>query len=634
MKKFALCLMVLVALVVGQTSAQTYIVYRVAGAVTVGQNKQAVKVGDKLSPQAKLSIPYKGSLQLVNEESSERSILKNPGTGTLASMLKDTKNTVGKVTKQYLDYMLAQVVDGGKSVRVEHSDVATVTREMQKTVSGKGGEKSSDDDDFDDFMSEFDDEFEQFKFDVEREFEDFRDSVNYVFAEFMKKGWKEFDPKPAVPKPADEKVKPQVTNPDKQKAPVSTDRFWFRLKREKVVQAPKPKPQPVPIAPIKEEVNVDDDATVSCKLWGTDFTVHFNPKDAFTFKNLSPQTLSDAWVMLSSKKYNRLLRDCMDIRFEKQLGDWAYLLFLQEMSNACVGGGNEAVFLTAYLYCQSGYRMRLSKEDDKLAILFASEHQIYDHDYFSLDGQRFYLFNTKAKRISICNVPYPDEQSLSLVLNAQQKLDYERGGARTFTSVGYDGRYRDPKFTLTVNVNKHLIDFYDKYPSSVINNDYMTRWAMYANTPLEEEVKEQIYPALREYISGASKLEAVNRLLHFVQGFTYEYDDKVWGKDRAFFAEETLFYPSCDCEDRAILLSRFVRDLVGLPVALVHYPGHLAMAVKFSDSDKATGVYYQLDNDKFYVCDPTIMGWGADVGEPMDQFAKEQDVHLILLNNN
>jgi len=614
--------MMLIGLTVSQVEAQTFIVYRVAGNVTLGQNKQHVKVGDRLSPQAKLAIPYKAQLQLVNEESSERLILKNPGTGTLANMLKDSKNTVAKVTKQYLDYMLAQVVDGGKSVRVEHSDVATVTREMQKTVKGNN-KKDSDEDDF---MSEFDDEFDEFVFDINREFDNFRDSINYVYAEFIKHGWKEFDPKPAVKKPADQKVKPEVTKRDQPKE--STDRFWFRLKRNKVKKAPEPKPQPVPIAQVKEDTeDLDDETMVDCNLWGTTFSVHFNPKNAIRLKDLAPQTISDAWMTLSHKKYNRLLRDCMDIRFEKQLGDWAYLLFLQEVGNTCMGPGNEATLLAGYLYCQSGYRMRLSKDGDKLFILFASEHQIYDHDYFNLDGQRFYLFNTKANRISICNVPYPDEQSLSLVLNAQQKLNYQEGGARTFTSA------RNEDFKLNVNVNQHLIEFYDKYPSSIINDDYMTRWAMYANTPLEDEVKDQIYPVLRDYIQGVDKVEAVNRLLHLVQGFKYEYDEVVWGQDRAFFAEESLFYPACDCEDRSILLSRLVRDLLGMQVALVHYPGHLAMAVKFDDSDNATGVYYQIDDDKYYVADPTITGWGADVGEPMDIYKQEQDVNLIILKN-
>ena len=36
----------------------------------------------------------------------------------------------------------------------------------------------------------------------------------------------------------------------------------------------------------------------------------------------------------------------------------------------------------------------------------------------------------------------------------------------------------------------------------------------------------------------------------------YGYDDEIWGKDRLFFADETIHYPFSDCEDRAILFSR------------------------------------------------------------------------------
>ena len=88
---------------------------------------------------------------------------------------------------------------------------------------------------------------------------------------------------------------------------------------------------------------------------------------------------------------------------------------------------------------------------------------------------------------------------------------------------------------------------------------------MYANTPVEAEVKAQLYPQLEAQLKGLSQKEAVERILNWVQtGFEYEYDNKVWGHDRAFFAEETLFYPYCDCEDRSILLTRLVRDLLHL----------------------------------------------------------------------
>ena len=135
----------------------------------------------------------------------------------------------------------------------------------------------------------------------------------------------------------------------------------------------------------------------------------------------------------------------------------------------------------------------------------------------------------------------------------------------------------------------------------------MTRWAMYANTPLDSSIKQKLYPALAEAMDGKSYPEAADILLDFVQSaFVYEYDDKVWGGDRALFAEESLFYPYCDCEDRSILYSRLVRDLLGLDVILVYYPGHLATAVKFDEPLK--GDYIQLGSDKYLVCDPTYVG--------------------------
>ena len=132
--------------------------------------------------------------------------------------------------------------------------------------------------------------------------------------------------------------------------------------------------------------------------------------------------------------------------------------------------------------------------------------------------------------------------------------------------------------------------------------------------PLHEDVREQVMPLLAKSVRDRDEREAVSRLLNLVQtGFEYEYDEKVWGHDRPFFAEETLYYPFCDCEDRAILLSRLVRDLLGLRTLLVFYPGHLAMAVAFNE--KVEGDYIVCQGLRFVVCDPTYIG--APVGATM-----------------
>ena len=141
-----------------------------------------------------------------------------------------------------------------------------------------------------------------------------------------------------------------------------------------------------------------------------------------------------------------------------------------------------------------------------------------------------------------------------------------------------------------------------------------TKWRFYANVPASHNIRETVYPTLRQAIVGKSEHQAVNMLLNFVQtAFVYEYDEEVWGTDRSFFADESLYYPYCDCEDRSILFSRLVRDLMGLDVVLIYYPGHLATAVKFSSD--VTGDYITYQGDRYTVCDPTYIN--APVGMTM-----------------
>ena len=629
-RTFILCVLTALALIATRLSAQTYTVYRVIGKVTVQtpRGDKPVKPGDCLTANANVTIPYNGQIQLIDSQSSKKVVLKTPGSGKITTLSKDNRNSITDLTGQYLNYIIAQISDGGKSTRMEHSDVATVTRTMQVA------KKPLDEDDEWDLEAEFD----SFSEEVTNEYEAFRDEVNKEYAEFIKTGWKNFESTPGTPRPKDEHVAPVVKQRTSSDQPTTAS--FFR-KHKKVVKMEEPKPQPTPIAPIRETpVEVSETpvaqtptageapaaGTVSASVWGTTFTVRFNPADKLHLPDIQPNTLSEAWKKLATKNYNNLIRDCMDLRFEHHLGDWAYLQMLKQIGIACMGEGNEATLLMAYVYCQSGYRMRLCRDGQKLFMLFGSEHYIYDQDYFSIDGLFFYPFECEAGSISICNVPYPDEQSMSLAMHEQQLFDLDPTAVRTIVSERFPGE------KLTYSVNQHLIDFYNHYPTSTLNDDFMTRWAMYANTPMDENVKEQLYPELKKQLEGMTQLQAVNKLLNWLQtGYEYRFDEEVWGQDRAFFAEETLYYPYCDCEDRAILLSRLIRDLVGLKCVLVYYPGHLAMAVHFDEP--VSGTYYTLDDERYYVCDPTIVGWGAPVGECMEQFKDCTDVSLILLNN-
>ena len=197
---------------------------------------------------------------------------------------------------------------------------------------------------------------------------------------------------------------------------------------------------------------------------------------------------------------------------------------------------------------------------------------------------------------------------MCLALPRLPRLNDSEAPQRTLTSSRY------PQMKVEVSVNQNLLDFFDSYPNSYTDNNFMTRWALYANTPLDPAVAEKLYPALQALIGGKTQREAADMLLNWVQtALTYGYDDQVWGYDRAFFAEESLHYPFCDCEDRSILFTRLIRDLLHLKALLMYYPGHLATAIAFTDN--VPGDYVELRGTRYVVCDPTYIN--APVGHTM-----------------
>jgi len=463
---------------------------------------------------------------------------------------------------------------------------------------------------------EFRKNFDEFKWQAEQRYTDFRDEVNKKYAEFLKKAWTEYKTLPAIPKPKDETVPPVVRPKEDEGKPIDTKPVPI----EEVVAPPAPEPQPKPVAPIRERPK--ENKTLDFTFYGTPCKVRLSEGARFTLGDGSCQDMADAWEALSADGVcDNTIRDCLELRIRLRLSDWAYLNMLSRLAAKAFGDTNEATFFMAYLYCQSGYSMRLAQSEGKLYLLYSSKHAIYDTGYFSIGGVSFYPFNCDKDKMQVCEAEFPNEKPLSLLIPSAQSFACSASAARTLTSKRY------PNISVQVQVNKNLIDFYNTYPASEIDGNFMTKWAMYANTPMEKEVKENLYPALRKHISGMSEKDAVERLLNWVQtAFTYEYDDKVWGGDRAFFAEETLYYPYCDCEDRSILFTRIVRDLLGLDCILIYYPGHLASAVCFKE--QVSGDYILLNGKRFTVCDATYIG--APVGLTMPEMDNKAAKVILL----
>lgn len=452
----------------------------------------------------------------------------------------------------------------------------------------------------DDFYAQY----EKFSKHAKAEYEDYRAQCNAEYVKFLERAWKEYKVLPSIPRPKDEVVPPTIMpRQDKNKKQAK------EIPIENVVSPILSLPQPKPISPIYENDKVEE-KNFSFSYMGTTCEVRL-PKDLnIRMSGCESCMIATIWKQLATNAMDNTIRDFLALRLKMQLCDWAYLNLIDTFAKAFCGHGNEAVIMAAFIYSQSGYKMRLGRDCEKLYLLYGSKHGIYEKGYIVIEGINYYPLDDKVERMEISDFSFPQEQSMSLYIENAQKFTIRPSAKRKLASE----QYHD--VTIDSQVNLNLIQFYNTYPSSEVNGNFMTRWKMYADTPMDESVSQMLYPDIKNKIEGLSDVQAVNQILNWVQtAFQYEYDDKVWGHDRAFFAEETLYYPYCDCEDRAILFTRLVRDLLGLKCILVYYPGHLASTVCLKQ--QVNGDYISLDGDVYTICDPTYIG--APVGITMPE---------------
>ena len=512
--------------------------------------------------------------------------------------------------------------------------------------------------------------FEKARAEMHKDYDDFRKQALAEYSDFVRQAWKEFGAEPAVPAPKEEEILPQLApGADQETAswfgkqltklgsmfkkkgrkvpeqiqPAAQPKAQKKAEEKKPIEVAvqeviKPEPpikQPEPLAEVKEET-FRANSYMTFEVFGTQCKVRIGENCRFKLKDVSSDAVADVIRDEFPKpQFDNMLFDCLQERKRHDFSDWAYYQMLLALTRKFYGEGtNEAVLAQAFLYSQSGYKMRLAHDDSHLYMLAATRHFIYNKLFFSLDGDWYFMLDGKqSEKLSICQASFPKESSLSLKISAAQRLAMNPTGERTLTSR------KNPDFSFTIHSNKNYIDFLGTYPSSTVNNNFMTRWSMYANCPLDESIREQLYPQMKAKLAGKSELMAVQELLWWMHGnvdlegviqdsncFLYRYDEDVWGIDRAFFGEETLFYPYCDCEDRSILLSHLVRDVVGLDVVLVYYPGHLAMAVHFNEP--VEGDYVMCEGRKFIVVDPTYIG--SRVGETMPMVADEPTTVILL----
>ena len=457
-------------------------------------------------------------------------------------------------------------------------------------------------------------EYESFKQQARNEYSSFRKKANMEYAQFMEEAWKtmnahDAEDLPALPKP--------VTPFRADEAPVNNDMLLCEIETETLpkeavgspeasaMEAPVDYEQPEPIEPILPKF--DEDASIHpLYIYGSAFPFKFNKEKPLKLKNCTEKSVAKMWRKLATPYYDNIVAECLQQRKERNLCDWAYVKLTENVAaDYCGDDTNEAVVLQMYLLTQSGYQMRMARVDDRLTLLMGSKEKIFRYKYFILDGTKFYIIDRSLqnKPMDVFDKPFPGEQSMSLAVT-QPLLVLDKTEQKEFASARY------PDMKVNVAINRNLMDFFNDCPITA-------KWDYYSKASMSGLLKQSMYPALREILEGKDELTKVNMLLDFVQnGFDYETDGDQFGYERPLYPDECFYYPYCDCEDRSILFSCLVRELVGLDVVLLDYPNHIAAAVHFNQEVK--GDYLMVDGVKYVISDPTFIN--APVGRCYSKF--------------
>lgn len=376
--------------------------------------------------------------------------------------------------------------------------------------------------------------------------------------------------------------------------------------------APTTKPVVVPVTPpaVKPSAPTGELFTASSdkqmvNFCGQKVYVDKSLKGVCSIGNMRENAIADAYEAMCKADYKALVDDCRKVKKKLNLNDWGIFLFVREASKTLCTDENAAVVMQQFLLNELGYKSKMARRADRnqMLLFVAADCQVYGHPYFTKDGLNYYnLTSNESCQFYMCQEDSPKAKSkLNMQVNHAPALN-----AGMVNSVH---KNRSGSVAVSVDVPKSLMEFYGSMPQC----DY----SVYVNAEVNPSVASKVLSTLAPLVNGKSEAEAANLLINFVQtGFQYATDQEQFGYEKPFFVEELFYYPYCDCEDRSVLYSYLVRNLLKLDVVLLDYPNHIATAVCFNEN--VSGDFVTVGGKKYVVCDPTYIG--ASIGKAMPQF--------------
>lgn len=405
------------------------------------------------------------------------------------------------------------------------------------------------------------------------------------------------------------KVSPQEVKPVVVKEKIEYPKVLMPTSKPQVIAKPVTKPVIMPVVKKDEKSKYKNLKAMHFDFYSNSVEMFYDPKIRYRSNKATSKNIAKFWEYTSKTKWKKLLEQIQDKSKEFNLNGWAEYQFVHKFSQKVYGDENLSNMLTWFILTKLNYDTKVAYGNNKVYLLANVKQKLFQVSFFNIKGKKYYVITPTGKAKSIGRVytyqgSYPKSIN-GLSFSMPKEVLFDTNVKEKELSFKYYGE----KYVVNTNYSKDLVDFYKSFPQS--------DFTVYFGASNSKYLSDSILSSLSKFLKNKSEIEAANFLLRFTQiAFKYKTDPDQFGYEKPMFPEEMLYYPYNDCEDRAVMYSYLVENLLGLDVVGVKYSGHLATAVSFNS--KVSGNSFKHKSKTYVIADPTYIN--ANVGMPMKQY--------------
>ena len=331
-------------------------------------------------------------------------------------------------------------------------------------------------------------------------------------------------------------------------------------------------------------------------------------------EQLAPSTsdIADEWEgAVAEVDISGIFGGIRDQFREGYLDDLSLLYSVVDALDQQDGGSESVPIRTAVFLQELGISASIFKTERQVILGLASDDAVYDLPRLWWNDRQWYLVGLNDQDLVIDgelffpSIDAVEGRSFSFVPQPT------KAGAAADRVISFT--WNEQSYEFRIEYDSDWIQRLGERPELAFHHTLSVGLSPLTRASLENQI--------RPILGDLSEREQIEFLLRMVQkGFAYGLDSAQFGEQRALIAEEVLYYPYSDCEDRSALLIQLLSSLTGTEAVGLYYPGHVTVGLSIPPLPGDHVV--SIEGSNYVMADPTYIG--ASVGMVMPDFASQQ----------